>query len=243
MLSEPTLSIFVPAYNAADTLESVVRRIAEDVWERVESFWIINDGSTDETGHVAYRLAETNYRICAVHLEQNRGYGAVVKKALALCRNDACDMALCLHADGQYPPESIRAFMQHMHEGRYDILQGSRIASGTAISGGMPLYKFFAGKALTFFENRVFGLKMTDYHSGYLFYSRRALETIDFDRFSASFDFDLEMIAAARTAGLKIGELPIPTRYGEEMSYLNPIGYGFRVLGVMGKYLIGRYRR
>jgi hypothetical protein len=125
---------------------------------------------------------------------------------------------------------------------RYDILQGSRIASGTALSGGMPLYKYLAGRALTFFENRVFGLHMTDYHSGFLLYSRKALDTIRFERLSAGFDFDLEVIASARAQGLVVGELPIPTRYAGEVSHLNPVAYGFSVLGVMAKYLVGRYR-
>jgi len=50
---------------------------------------------------------------------------------------------------------------------------------------------------LTWMENRAFGLSMTDYHSGFLLYSRRAVETIPFDRLSHYFDFDLEVIACA----------------------------------------------
>jgi hypothetical protein len=120
-------------------------------------------------------------------------------------------------------------------------MQGSRIASGTALSGGMPAYKYVANRILTFFENIVFGLSMTDYHSGMLFYSRKALDTLPFERLSASFDFDLEVIALARARGLAISEMPIPTRYAKEQSYLNPVSYGVRVLGVMVKFLAGRY--
>jgi hypothetical protein len=123
-----------------------------------------------------------------------------------------------------------------------DILQGSRIASGTALSGGMPVYKYIANRVLTFFENRVFGLSMSDYHSGMLLYSRTALAKLPFDRLSDSFDFDLEVIASGRAAGLHIAEQPIPTRYAGEVSHLNPITYGLRVVGVMLKYLVGRYR-
>jgi hypothetical protein len=83
---------------------------------------------------------------------------------------------------------------------------------------------------------------MTDYHSGFLCYSQRALETIDAEKLSTSFDIDLEIIAAGRQAGLRIGEIPIPTRYADEVSSLNPLAYGLRVLGVMGKFMAGRYR-
>lgn len=236
------LSIFVPAYNAGRHLEQTIARIPEAIWPEVKSCWIINDGSSDNTGEIAEDLSERNNRIRPVHFERNSGYGAVVRKGLALCREDSCEVAACLHADGQYPPESIPEFFESVISDGFDILQGSRIASGTALSGGMPLYKYMAGKTLTFFENAVFGLTMTDYHSGYLFYGRRALSKIPFERLSRSFDFDLEVIASARARGMKVGELPIPTRYADEKSHLNPIHYGLRVVGVMGKYLMGRYK-
>ena len=49
------------------------------------------------------------------------------------------------------------------------------------------------------------------------------------------------MIAAARARGLTVGEHPVPTHYGEEVSYLHPIPYGLRVLRVMFNYLARRY--
>ncbi len=106
----------------------------------------------------------------------------------------------------------------------------------------MPLYKLIAGKILTFIENRVFKLSMTDYHSGFLVYSRQAMEKIPFSYLSTSFEFDLEVIASAKAMGLWIAELPIPTRYADEKSYLNPIVYGLRVLLVLIKYMSGMYR-
>jgi len=49
------------------------------------------------------------------------------------------------------------------------------------------------------------------------------------------------VIASARALGLRIDELPIPTRYAGEKSYLNPVRYGFRVLKVMARYRMGKY--
>ena len=121
-------------------------------------------------------------------------------------------------------------------------LQGSRHKDDTALAGGMPKYKWLSGKILTWMENRTFGLRMTDYHSGFLVYSRRAASTIPFDQLSTYFDFDLEVIASARARGLMVDELGIPTRYADEDSHLNPIWYGLRCLRVMIRYRMGRYR-
>jgi hypothetical protein len=104
----------------------------------------------------------------------------------------------------------------------------------------MPLYKIAANALLNQIENRTLGLGMTDYHSGYLLYGPRALE-LPFAALSNSFDFDLEVIACARARGLSVGEEPIPTHYGDEVSHLDPISYGLRVLRVMWRYRRGRY--
>jgi glycosyltransferase involved in cell wall biosynthesis len=237
------ISIFIPAYNASMHIENVINRLPAALSEYLHHIYIVDDGSTDTTRAVIDRMAKENNCIVAVHFEYNKGYGSAVSEGLTRCRADGCDYAACLHADEQYPPEVVVDFIKTMESGKIDLLQGSRIASGTALSGGMPLYKFFAGKMLTVLENLVLGLGLTDYHSGMLFYSRQALSVIKFDNLSASFDFDLEAIACARTAGLKVSELPIPTRYASEKSYLNPITYGLRVLRVLFRYSGGYYRK
>jgi glycosyltransferase involved in cell wall biosynthesis len=241
-MADPTVSIFIPAYNAVSHIRSVIDRVPPRLWRQIQKVWIINDGSSDGTEGVVEALSRLYEAIHPVQWAANRGYGAAVQQGLSLCRDDGCDYAACVHADGQYPPEAIADFVEAMQSNRIDLMQGSRIASGTALSGGMPLYKYAAGRLLTVLENAAFGLRLTDYHSGFLVYSRKCLEKLPFHRLSAGFDFDLEVIASARTRGLAIGELPIPTRYAGEVSHLKPLNYGCRVLWVMAKYLAGYYR-
>ncbi len=51
------------------------------------------------------------------------------------------------------------------------------------------------------------------------------------------------MLVAARILGLRVLDLPIPTRYAGEVSHLRPIAYGLAVLRLMGRYLRGDYHR
>jgi glycosyltransferase involved in cell wall biosynthesis len=190
---------------------------------------------------VGRRLAERRPKIQVVTQPENRGYGAAVRKGLRLSLETDADYVVCLHADGQYPPEKLPEFVPYMAEQGVDVLQGSRHAHGTAREGGMPVYKVLAGHILTWLENKTFGLQMTDYHSGFMLYSRKAVETIPFEELSTYFDFDLEVIASARARGLVVGEQGIPTLYGDEESHLNPIWYGLRCLRVMLRYRMGRY--
>ena len=232
----PVISIVIPAYNAERKLPEVLARISKDAWKIIRSVWIINDGSVDNTHSVISILKDTYSQIKNIRFEKNQGYGAAVKAGLQAVQTEHSDYAICLHADGQYAPELIPSFVESAESGNCDILQGSRMVSGTALEGGMPLYKYYAGKMLNIIENKVFKLSLTDYHSGYLCYSKKAMEQITFMKLSNSFDFDLEIIASARKLGLNIGEIGIPTRYANEVSYLNSMTYGLRVLRVLFRY-------
>lgn len=236
-----SISVFIPAYNAEKTVGSVLARIPNAAWRLIDTVFVLNDGSSDKTVEIVEDLKASYPKIHLHSFAQNRGYGDAVRKGLQLCRERGSDYVVCLHADGQYPPEKMPEFVRYMHENGIDILQGSRHRDGTALKGGMPLYKHIAGKCLTRLENLVFGLELTDYHSGYMFYSKRALHVLPIEKLSRSFDFDVEVIASAKCRGLKIDELGIPTHYGDEESHLNPIDYGFRVLNVMFRYMRGYY--
>jgi len=63
-----------------------------------------------------------------------------------------------------------------------------------------------------------------------------------YQKLSDTFHFDGEMLFVAAKKGMRIREIPIPTHYGDEKSHLNPITYGFTVLGIMFKYLTGKYK-
>jgi glycosyltransferase involved in cell wall biosynthesis len=240
-LSPKSICVFIPAYNAAQTLPSVIERVPESAWGLIQRVFVIDDGSKDGTANVAYGLAKRNPTLEVFSFAENRGYGSAVKKGLELCERYQPDYCVCLHSDGQYPPEKMEEGLNFMARNGIDVLQGSRHKDGTALEGHMPMYKYVFGKILTKIENYVFGLAMTDYHSGYLFYSRRAMENLPFYQFSPSFDFDLEVIASAHAHRLVVGEIGIPTRYADEKSYLNPVTYGLRVLRVIFKYAFGAY--
>jgi glycosyltransferase involved in cell wall biosynthesis len=234
-----SLVAVIPAYNAARHLPDVVARVAR-ASDEVRRIIVVDDGSTDGTAASVRALPAFACPVDVVERPRNGGYGAAMKDGLARARELDADVVACVHADGQYSPEALPALLGAMRARGLDLLQGSRIASGTARSGGMPLYKIAANSVLNLLENRTLGLGMTDYHSGYLLYGRRAL-ALPFESLSASFDFDLEVIATARAHGLAVGEAPVPTRYADEESHLNPLTYGLRVLRVLWNYRRGHY--
>ena len=234
------LNVVIPAYNAARHIESVLERVAGLVAYGLQEVVVVDDGSRDATASLVGAWQATGFRLRSLVRAQNGGYGAAMKEGIAAARISNPDVVACIHADGQYAPEVLPTLLEQLAQRRLDLIQGSRVAAGTALQGGMPLYKYVGNALLNRIENHTLRLSMTDYHSGYLVYGRGAL-SLPFSKFSDSFDFDLEVIAAARAYGLSVGEAPIPTHYGDEISHLNPITYGLRVLRVMWNYRRGAY--
>lgn len=234
--------VIMPAYNAGATMERVFERIPEAVRARIKRYIIVNDGSTDDTAEAMERVAREFPNVDLLTHPQNKGYGGAEKTLLNHALKMGVEVAVLLHSDGQYSPEKIPELLIPFDQDRADLVQGSRMLGGNAFKA-MPLYKYISNKALTMVENLGFGMRMAEYHSGYMIYNRRFLEAVAYGGLSDYFDFDLEMIVAAKILGFRLMELPIPTIYDQEVSYLNPVKYGLKVLDVVRRYRTGHYHR
>ncbi len=243
MTNGKRITIVVPAYNAEKTLVSVFERIPQEVWDAGTSVIIVNDGSTDGTRQkIAEIRSRWGDRISMLDKPKNEGYARAQKSAFAEAVARGADIVALLHADGQYAPEMLPTLLRPFAEEGADIVQGSRMMrKRDALRGGMPLYKWIANIVLSTMENLVYGLRFAEYHSGYMLYSRKALQTIPFIKLSDTFHFDGEMLLVGAKKGLGVTELPIPTRYADEVSHLKPIQYGLNILKIMWRYLRGYY--
>jgi glycosyltransferase involved in cell wall biosynthesis len=233
--------VVMPAYNAGATIERVFERIPDAVRQRIRRYVAVNDGSKDDTAQALARLRREFDNLVVLDHEKNRGYGEAEKTLLRYALREGAEVAILLHSDGQYSPEKIPELLEPFDRDTADLVQGSRMLGGGALRGGMPFYKYVSNKILTALENLAFGMRLAEYHSGYMVYSRRAMETIPWEKLSNSFDFDLEMIVLARVKGLRIAEVAIPTIYAGEKSHLNPVKYGLDVLSVILDYKRGKY--
>ena len=242
-IDQRRLVIIMPAYNAGKTIERVFDRIPQEIHPRITEYVVVNDGSKDDTAAALARLKQRFGNLVILDHGTNKGYGVAEKNLLKYALRTDADIAVLLHSDGQYAPEEIPRLIQPFEREDADIVQGSRMMGDRrrALEGGMPFYKYAANRFLTAVENRAFGLDMAEYHSGYMLYSKRALQRIPFEKLGENFCFDQEMLIMAKIKGLKIVQLPIPTHYGDEISHLKPIRYGLNVLSLVMAYKRGYY--
>src|SRR5436189_5776973 len=228
----------LPAYNAEKTLEATWDDIPKD-W--VDEILLVDDCSRDRTVEISRRLG-----ITTVEHQKNRGYGGNQKTCYRTAMDQmGADIMVMVHPDHQYDPKIIPELVKPLLGGDCDAVFGSRMLGGRPIEGGMPKWKYWANLFLTMVENATFYVFLSEYHSGFRAYSRRYLESINFEANSDDFVFDTEIIAQGVATGMRIREVPIATRYFDEASQIGfwrSVRYGLAILKTMVFYKLHKKR-
>ena len=230
--TKPSVVVVMPAYNAAQTLERTYDDIPHDI---VDHIILVDDVSQDETVEIAKHLG----LFVIVH-PQNRGYGGNQKTCYDRALEIGADVVVMLHPDYQYDATRIPALIEPILEGRADLVLGSRFL-GDPLAGGMPRWKYVSNRFLTTVENGAFGLRLSEYHTGFRAYSRLLLETLPYHRNSNDFVFDQELIGQAVRARFRVTEIGVPTRYFAEASsvgFRRSVVYGVSTLRVVAQHIV-----
>jgi glycosyltransferase involved in cell wall biosynthesis len=231
----PRRVIVLPAYRAAKTLVEVVGDIPQGHADRI---LLVDDASADATVSVATAL-----RLDVIKHQRNLGYGGNQKTCYRAALEMGADVVVMLHPDGQYDPAIIPNLCRVIEDGEADIVLGSRWLGLDPAKAGMPWWKRLGNRFLTSAENRVLGLRLSEYHTGYRAYSRRFLEAIPFLANSNDFVFDTQVLIQAATFGFRIGEVPAIGKYHEDassISFRTSTVYGLKTLGALIRYVAHR---
>jgi len=227
--------VVMPAYNAAKTLRMTYADLPHDM---VDLVILVDDGSSDETLKIARELGLELF----VH-NRNYGYGANQKTCYREALKAGADVVVMVHPDYQYDPRLLPEIIGPIQEGKADVVLGSRLLAQSALKQGMPWWKYVSNRFLTWCENRVFGLRLSEYHTGYRAYRREALEWVNLETNSDAFIFDQEIVAQFVSLKLRIAEIPVPTRYfpqASSASFGQSTVYGLSILWLLNRYLLHR---
>ena len=226
----------MPAYNAETKIAGVIKRIPK-IYDK---FIVVDDKSPDNTLQVLKKIKpKTKSMILIVH-DQNRGYGGAQKTLFTESLKQNVDYAVLLHDDGQYLPEEMTKLLDAAIDKKADIILGSRILGGKMREGGVPFYKQFGNKFLTYLENLAFGTAISEFHTGYRVYSRKAMRAMKFDQLTDKYYFDSEVILQLLRKKVKIVEVPISVDYKENVTAANPFSYGLEILYLIFKHITKR---
>jgi glycosyltransferase involved in cell wall biosynthesis len=236
MINGKRVAVVLPAYNAEKTLRATLAEVPD----LVDTSILVDDYSRDNTVQVARELGLA----CFLH-DRNYGYGRNQQTCYREALAAGADVVIMLHPDYQYTPRLITSLAGLIAYEVYDVALGSRILGGTALRGGMPLYKYIANRLLTAFENLFLGVKLSEYHTGYRAFSREVLLKLPLGENSDDFVFDNQMLAQCVHFGFRIGEVSCPTKYFAEASSINfrrSVRYGLDVLRTTLQFALQKLR-
>ena len=236
MIKGKKVVVVMPAYNAVQTLEKTYNEIPFDI---VDQVILVDDFGTDKTTDLAKSLGIHH----VIRHQKNMGYGGNQKTCYNKALEIGADIIVMLHPDYQYTPKLIESMAYLIANDVYPVVLGSRILGKGALKGGMPIYKYAANRALTFFQNVMVGQKLSEYHTGFRAFSKEVLNAIPFNENSDDFVFDNQMLSQIIYNNFEIAEITCPTKYFEEASSINlsrSITYGFGVLSTSLKHFLTR---
>ena len=157
-LTDPLLSVVMPAYNERATIEEMIRRVLA-VPIRTELI-VVDDGSRDGTRDILSRLAE-ELRFKLVLQPANGGKGAALRRGF---QEVTGDLVVIQDADLEYSPEEFPELISLICEGRADVVYGSRFLGRHRVF----LFTHYAGnRLLTLVTNVLYNTMLTDMETCY----------------------------------------------------------------------------
>lgn len=128
---KPKVLVFIVAYNAAKTIDNVVRRISPSLTESYDiEILIIDDASHDCTFEHSHHISNASglpFPVHALFNPVNQGYGGNQKLGYHYAIEKSFDFVALLHGDGQYAPERLSDLLEPLRHGDADAVFGSRM--------------------------------------------------------------------------------------------------------------------
>lgn len=219
------LSILIPAYNEAATIQQVVKRVLAVDLPCESEVVVVDDGSSDETAQRLASISDPRLRIGA-H-EENRGKGAAIQTASTMATGDY--MVIC-DADGEYSPEEIPKLIEPIIVGDADVVFGAR----TFGSHSSYSYWYVMGnKAITTVANVLFNSYISDLETGFKVIPLKLYRSLNVR--AQGFAMEAEVTGKLLARGTRPYEVPISYRArsreeGKKITWKD----GVQAIGVLG---------
>ena len=194
------LTVIVPAYNEAATVEIALRRIHE-VALRLEVI-VVNDASTDGTREILDQLVGKRLVDRVIHHDKNRGKGAAIRSGIAAATGD---VVVVQDADLEYDPQDLPALLLPIRSRQADAVYGSRFQGGP--HRVLYFWHYVGNRVLTLLSNMFTNLNLTDLETCYKLVRTELLKQLPLS--SNRFGFEVEITARLAQARARIWEIPI----------------------------------
>ncbi len=197
----PTLSVVIPCFNEAGTIEAIVEAVRANPIEQTELI-VVDDGSTDGTVDVLRTKLEGRVDRLVCH-DRNRGKGAALRSGFAVATGQ---IVVIQDADLEYDPRDYPRLLEPILDGRADVVFGSRFAGGEP-HRVLYFWHYVLNRLLTTFSNICTNLNLTDMETCYKAFRRELLTSFELEE--SGFGFEPEFTAKVARLGCRIYEVGV----------------------------------
>jgi len=211
-LTNPLLSIIIPAYNEENRLPATLIQVKDFVQRQQFSteVLVVENGSQDCTYEAAREFADRTAGFEAIH-EERRGKGLAVRRGMLAAQGEyrfMCDADLSMPID-----ETLRFLPPALNE--YDVAIGSREAPG-ARRFNEPAHRHWGGRAINLMIRALALPGLHDTQCGFKCFRAEAAEDLFQHLTLTGWSFDIEILFIARQRGYVIKEVPISWYFNPE---------------------------
>ncbi len=194
------LSVIIPVYNEAETLDPIVAAVAAVPVEK--EIILVDDGSTDGSREKLQQF-ENQDGIRVLYHERNQGKGAAIRTGVAAAEGD---LVIIQDADLEYDPREIPLLMQPILSGRADVVYGSRFM-GAGPHRVLYFWHYLGNQLITLLSNMLTNLNLTDMETGYKLFRREVIQSITIEE--SRFGLEPEITAKVAKGHWRIYEIGI----------------------------------
>jgi len=227
------LSVVIPCYNEAGTIEKVIDAVLSAPFQDKEII-VVDDCSTDGTREILKeKIAAKVSRI--IYQSVNQGKGAALRQGIQAATGE---IVIIQDADLEYDPAEYPKILQPIIDNKADVVFGSRFMGGEPHRVVYFWHRLGNG-LITLMSNMFTNLTLTDIETCYKAFRREIIQsiTIEEDRFG----FEPEITAKISKMKCRIYEVGI-SYYGRTYDEGKKINWkdGFRALYCIIKYNLFR---
>jgi len=208
--------VVIPCYNVSSHIKEVIEAIGSNVSGVV----VVNDSSTDATLSVLQSL-KTSKKIHILSNEVNMGVGGATKRGFEYASHQGANVIVKLDGDGQMDPSLIDELVAPIIEGRADYTKGNRFLNTDQVLS-MPKIRLIGNICLSFLTKLSSGYwEIFDPNNGFIAINAKALHLIPLAKIDNRYFFESDMLFRLHLARAVVQDVPIPTKYGSEVSGLS----------------------
>lgn len=220
MYKEHRIATVLPAHNEARHIGQCIRTTPDFV----DHIIVVDDWSTDNTSEAAAEVGDP--RVVVLRPPHNLGVGGATVMGYRKASEFGADIAVKMDGDGQMSPEHLPLLLDALIEEDYDYAKGNRFLAGESLEH-MPKVRLFGNVVLTFMTKLASGYwHVFDPQNGYTAIRSRALALVNLDQVHRRFFFENDMLSQLNYNRLRVKDVAIPARYGDEVSDLDPLKIG-----------------